>query len=132
MAGKIDQWLGADFALTGWRDADRAFGMSRMIGAKSVSITITRRVGTTTSTLTAQTVRIENIDNVPFERLADGRMAVVNGLRCIVIGYKGHPTITDTDIQFGDRFSHEGQMFEVLQAEPGYTDRVIAIAEAVD
>ena len=132
MAGRIDAWLGSGFALPSWRGSDRSFGMSRMITAKESSIVIQRTIGATKSTLAAQLVRIENIDNVPFERIADGENAIVNGLRCIIIGYKNHPTIDDTDIAFGDRFYYEGQMFEVLQVEPGYTDRLIAVAEAVD
>lgn len=123
---RADQWRGVRSRFDGWDDSDRAYDTEYMVEAKAISVQFIRK-GVKQA---AQQIRIENIDNVPFERFGAGSTALVNGLRVLIIGYKNHPTVTDTDIQFGDRFAHEGQIFEVLSIETGYIDRVIAVAEA--
>ena len=125
-----DQWMNSSRRDDGWIDQSIPNDYQRIIHEKSVSIFVIReRVK-----LDPQTVRIESIDNVPFERFAGGqaRLAFVNGTRVRIYGYKNHPTTANTDIQFGDRFLWEDQLFEVLQVQPEENWFLSIIAEARD
>jgi hypothetical protein len=90
-----------------------------IISYKSVSITLNRN-GTP---LSAQTMRLETMSGQRQMQGPGGIIYVIDGM---VLGYKGHATITDTDIEVGDRFSDSGQAFEVIAIAPGHTDNVTA------
>lgn len=90
-----------------------------VIDRKSVSITINRNG----SDLAAQTVRLETMSG---QRQVAGPSGLVYLIDGMVLGYKGHATIANTDIKVGDRFSNNGQAFEVIAIAPGHTDNVTA------
>lgn len=120
----INTWLGGTPALATWRDdVDRAYDTERTITAKSASITITR-AGVAQA---AQTVRLEPQSGGSDAR---GQNATVSNAGVLIVGYKDHPTITDTDIRRGDRFFYAGQMYTVTQAMPDVPNRLLATAEA--
>ncbi len=48
----------------------------------------------------------------------------------LIVGYKDHPTIANTNIQRGDRFKAGGQNYEVKQVLPDTPSRLLAFAEA--
>lgn len=124
----IDRWLNGRGRAGSWLSkSHRASTTGNVIADKPVSITITRGA----TTLSAQTVRIDVLGWSIIERtLVDG-LGVNSNQRVLVVGYKNHPTIADTNIQLGDTFPYEGKLFRVLKVEPGFTDRVLAIAEAM-
>lgn len=93
--------------------------IATIIGFKSVSITIDRDG----VTLPAQTVRLETLSG---QRQVQGQGGMVYLIDAMVLGYKGHPTLADTDIKPGDRFSVNGQHFEVIAIAPGHIDNVTA------
>jgi hypothetical protein len=49
----------------------------------------------------------------------------------IVLGYKGHATITDTNLQPGDRFAVAGVRYEVIMLVVGLTDGLQAYCRVV-
>lgn len=120
----LNAWLGDTEALSTWKDDyDRAHDIARHIAEKSASITITRAG----AALAAQTVRIEASGGAS-ERLFNVGALAKGGV--IIVGYKGHPTIADTNIRRGDRFAYDGQFYSVTQVLPNIPDRLLAIAEA--
>lgn len=120
----IDTWQGSSFALSSWRDdVDRATDTARVIADKSASITLTRQG----EQQTAQTVRLEPMGGAGEQRSEAG---TVSNAGVWVIGYKSHPTISDTDIKRGDRFFYNSQMYTVTHVLPDVPDRILALAEA--
>ena len=107
----IDAWIGDSFPLSSWIDPDRSVDMARIISDKSTSIVIVR--GDTT--LSAQTVRIEEFRG---DSSVQSEAGVTSMVDAVVFGYKGHPTLTDTDIQPQDRFSYESNLYEVVAVVP--------------
>ena len=119
----IDAWAGDSFPLGGWTDdVDDAVDMARLIQAKSTSITVVRN-GTAQD---AQTVRIEEVGRGRSYQSEAGETGQID---VVILGYKGHPSIDDTDIQRGDRFAHEGQGYEVVMVVPGLPDSFQAYAK---
>lgn len=98
---------------TGWKaggnalDGDRAADAWRRIQDKPTSIVLKR--GTTL--LDAQTVRIEfssGANEQPAPTATPGFLNVT------IFGVKDHPTVSDTDIQRGDRVVLENTEYEVV------------------
>lgn len=94
--------------------------IAQIIGYKSVSTgTITRGSGT----VAAQTIRLETLSG---DRQIQGEGGVVHQISAMALGYKGHPTIADTDLKPGDLFTIASRLFEVIAVAPGHTDNVTA------
>jgi len=84
----------------------------RIISEKPVSIVVVRNG----EQLTAQTVRIETTRIAPDRDIAFA--AREGNANAVLIGYKDHPTIADTDLKAGDRFELDGLRFEVRHIFP--------------
>lgn len=118
---RVDAWLTNSFPLGAWvDDHDLGVDTAILISDKPTSITVVRAG----SSLAAQTVRIETLGGDRKVQTAGG---VVHQIDALVLGYKGHPTITNTDLQPGDRFKLEGRMFEVIALMPGLVDSLQAL-----
>ncbi|MDL1924329.1 hypothetical protein FBQ95_17130 [Chloroflexi bacterium CFX3] len=106
-----------------WRDdINRAYDTARLIAEQPTNITLIRAG----ATLAAQTVRLERSNNIPAELTAN--IARVAETEVVIIGYRGHPTIADTNVRRGDRFVQAGQTYEVMQVDTRL-DRVFAHAK---
>lgn len=125
---RIHNWLGSSAVLSAWRDprAIRPNGFARMIDERPVSITVVRDG----SAKTAQPVRIEPLSAGSAERMG----IVIEGANSavLVLGYKNHETITDTDLIRGDWFYYDNKRYDVKQTLAGVDDALFAIAEASD
>jgi len=119
----INGWAGNAFPLGSWTDdIDPGVDAARLIAAKTTSITVIRDG----AALSAQLVRIEELGSRAREvQSPAGVTAIAN---VFILGYKGHPTITDTDLQTGDRFALAGAMYEILMVVPGLSDSLQAYA----
>ncbi len=107
----ISNWMGGE----GQPEA-----IAQIISYKSVSTgTITRGSGT----VAAQTVRLETLSS---QRQMTGPSGTTYMIDAMVLGYKGHPTIADTNLLPGDIFTIAGQNFEVEMVMPGHTDNLQA------
>ncbi len=102
----FDAWLtGNTHAPVG---SERAVLAWRRIQDKPTSITINRD-GVTHP---AQTVRIEYNET---GRVIMGEANSASAVRDVILfGVKNHPTVADTNLQYGDRFAYNGQIFKVV------------------
>ena len=107
----ISNWMGGE---------GQSAAIAQIIGYKSVSTgTITRGSGT----VAAQTVRLETLSG---DRQIQGTGGVVHQIDAMALGYKGHPTIADTDLRPGDLFTVSGVYYEVIAVMPAHTDNLQA------
>lgn len=90
--------------------------LAELITFKPVSTgTITRGNGT----IAAKTVRLETLSG---DRQIQGEGGVVHQISAMALGYRGHPTIADTDLRPGDLFTVSGVHYEVIAVMPAHTD----------
>lgn len=115
--GKIDTNISTQNAY------DDAETVGVRIAQRSSSIIITRAG----SQLAAQTVRIEAMSYPPG--FTDTPNSDPAERMVIIIGYKNHPTIADTNIQTRDRFLYNNDRYEVTEIVPNFNDRVVAKAK---
>lgn len=129
----VQRWAGTKRALSVWNPIDRSWDTARTIDAAEISLVLIRATNVsgrvTDVLLPAQNVRADAYRH-PRE-YADANGEISNSA-VVIIGYKGHPTIPDTDIQRGDRFAYLGFNYTVLQFLPVVKFRIIAIADIKD
>ena len=75
-----------------------------------------------------QTVRIEPIRE-PMRIV--GEASTLSRQWIVVIGYKSHPTIADTSLMRGDRFTVDGVLYEVYGVKPATVGKLEAYCMAV-
>jgi hypothetical protein len=122
----ISAWMGDSMPLGDWTDDwNRSVDTARLISDKPTTITVTPVDG---REVDPQVVRIEALSEFAQAQIGTGGNAAT--LRVIVIGYRGHESIDDTDLKRGDRFVADGTLFEVILIQPGHSVRLMAIAEA--
>ncbi len=120
----INEWAGSTFPLSGWSgELDQAYDTARLINDDLTSITVNRAGGD----LSAQNVRVETKPSGNRTVLVNG---VVHEVDAIVFGFRSHPTITDTDLQAGDRFMVDGVRLEVIAVLVDLENVIQAICEA--
>jgi hypothetical protein len=124
----VDAWLGDSQPLASWRgQEERAHDTARIIADKPSVITVIRAG----IAQTAQTVRVD------LSRRSGNRYEMRNDTGSVgsmttqIIGYKGHPTITDTDLQRGDQFYLGTALYRVTMVYPDLGDRLLAFAEVI-
>lgn len=88
-----------------------------LIALKPTSITVKRGA----TTLSAQTVRLETLAS---QRAVVGEGGITHQCDALLLGYYGHPTVANTDIQAGDRFRAGGVDYEVIIKMPAHVDNV--------
>lgn len=121
----FNAWMGNPPTLGGWLDdLTDAVGVAEMIAHKPVSITVQRQAGT----LTAQTVRLDLLSSVASDTVSGP--VTLGIMRVLILGYRNHPTIADTDLKRGDIFAHDGQRYKITQIDTTYPDRLQAVGEA--
>lgn len=86
----------------------RAVDAWKRIQDKPVTITITRGA----STIAAQVVRIEFDETNPNDASTQTTQGVPT-YDLILFGVQNHPTVTANNLQDGDKFRHEGKLYEV-------------------
>lgn len=129
----ISNWFATYRLLDAWRGREgRPGSVAQMIADDPMSISVTREVSGVTSTLAAQTVRIAQRGTTGTETFFRSGAGVVTRQSVVVLGYKNHPTITDTNLRYGDRFAYNGKYYQVTLLELDFPDRLIALAEAVN
>lgn len=89
--------------------------LGSLIPLKSTSITAIRNG----VSLGAQTVRLETLSS---QRQVVDETGRTYGIDAMVLGYKNHPSIADTNLQAGDTFKANGVSYEVVIVMPAHTD----------
>lgn len=129
----LSGWFATSRLLGAWREREgRPGSVAQMIADDPFSISITREASGVTTTLAAQTVRIAQRGTTGTEAFLRMGSGVNSRQDVVILGYKNHPTITDTNIQYGDRFAYNGKYYRVNLIERDFSDRIIALAEAMD
>lgn len=87
------------------------------IAERPSTVVISRLLNGETIQLAPQTVRIEVVQNVRTSNEVRARLEgiAIAEQYLVIIGYRDHPTIPDTDMQYADLFYYQGRMFEVLE-----------------
>lgn len=99
----FDAWLGSMSQTA----ANRAADALRRINEKPASLVFVRNG----AAQAAQTVRVEYDRAQSTEQ---GAGAQSSSRKLIVFGVRDHPTVTNTNIQRGDRFAYQGGQFRVI------------------
>lgn len=122
----FDAWLGETDTLRNWAgDQARPASVGNIIQDAPTNIVI-QRDGV--ADLAAQEVRLATYTAAKeLGFLFDTGLLATEGF--VLLGYKNHPTETDTDIQTGDRFVWNGSVCYVKKVVEGLTDRVIAYVD---
>jgi len=120
----LDAWLTSGTAFPIMTAAQRAVREWIRIQDRPTSVVL-NRAGVAQ---TAQTMRIEY--NNTASNFTDGTLVRTTKQQLTLFGVRSHPTVTDTNIQKGDRFTINGLQYEVksLLTPPG---EVQAISEGV-
>lgn len=124
-------WMGEDGKAGAWAASVHGANTSahithRIISDKPQQIEIVRH----NQTLAPQTVRIETTRIAPDrDTMFAGRE---NNANAVLIGYKDHPTIPDTDIRAGDRFALNGSRYEVRFIFPETPGSIQAWLEVIN
>lgn len=111
----LDGWLGVTDDIVVMTAAQRATLEWRRIQDRPTSVVL-NRAG---SAQPAQTMRIEY--NNSSANFVDGTLVRTSKQNLTLFGVRSHPTVTNTDIQKGDRFTINGAQYEVksLLTPPG-------------
>lgn len=112
-------WLGGTRFDDSWKAGDTA----ARINERPTTLTVLR--GQSTHTVT---VRIEPTRSGD-ERQTDGPTATIGSSGVVVIGFRNHPNVADTNLKRGDRFLWEGDRYEVTLVNHSYRYRLLAVAE---
>jgi hypothetical protein len=108
---------------------DRAIRTAFLISEKPTAIMVYRD-GTAQSE--AQTVRLEAVGTpAALAQMRETGMQSTDA-DALIVGYKSHPAIDDTDLQMGDRFQNGDQWYTVIQIFPAIPDRLLALARVAD
>lgn len=102
---------------------DRAYTTEKRIRAKPTSVVVYRNG----AALTAQTVRLDPARG-GAGRQVDPNASDAAG-QALIIGYKDHPVIADTNIQHGDQLLVDGLLYDVLQVIPETQGSLQLLAE---
>ncbi len=126
----LNRFLGlTDDGLATWIATQNAFDDSETVGVRIAERTTSIALIRAGVVQAAQDMRIE-IDTEPDNEVIQSGNARLSTSFVILLGYKNHPTVTDTDIQRGDRFVFESRSYSVIDIYINFNDRIEARAEA--
>lgn len=105
----------------------RSYDTARLIAARPSTIVVTRDDGSgTVETLPPQTVRIEVIQNIRSGVELRDALVAISKQYSVVIGYRDHPYIPNTDLRRADVFMHQGRAYEVIEIVDTVPGRLLA------
>ena len=124
---RADRWLGSTRPDTGNTEV-RGYDTARLIADRPSAIVISRDVNGVTIQLPPQTVRLEPVQNI--REANEQRDPVVTSAKqyVVVVGYKDHPSIPDTDLKRADLFFYQQRMWEVVEFIQTVPGRLLASA----
>lgn len=121
-------WSGQITELSIPDTTQRAVDTAVLIEQKPSTIVIQRRNEMTgiTVSLPAQTVRLEPIQNIREANENRDAWVAVSKQYVVIVGYKDHPTIPNTNIRRADLFFFDGYMYEVTELFTTIPGRMLA------
>lgn len=126
---RADRWLGDTTPMVAGNTTSYAGDTARRIADRPSTIVVSRRDPTTGATiqLAPQTVRIEVAQRGSDEQF--DAMVSISHQYVVLIGYKDHPTIPNTNLLRADEFFFNGRMYEVVDFIDTVPGRLLASAE---
>jgi hypothetical protein len=122
---RFDEWLADSTPFRTWvGDKSRPASVGNIILDNPVTIRVLRD-GTY---LSEQVVRIATLGAAKETGILDDA-GIITSQTMVVLGYKNHPDVTDTDLQTEDRFAVDGRTYRVVKVQATHTDRLLAFAE---
>jgi hypothetical protein len=101
----------------------RSYDTARLIAARPYTIVVQRDKGNQTLvTLAPQVVRLEVVQNIRSGVELRDAMVAISKQYVVIIGYKDHPTIPNTDLRRADTFvynNREWEIVEIIDTIPG-------------
>lgn len=107
-----------------------AVDTARRIADRPSTIVVSRDIQGVTTQLLPQTVRIEVLQNPRESNELRDALIAISKQYVVVIGYKDHPTIPNTDIQRADQFFYLKLMWTVAEYIPTLPGRLMVSAFA--
>jgi hypothetical protein len=98
-------------------NAQSATSIGDLITRKPTTITIIRAG----SAIASQVVRLETLSS---QRAVVGEGGVTFMCDAHLLGYRNHPTVSDTSVKAGDRFRAGSVDYEIVIVLPGHVDNV--------
>lgn len=130
MTNRADVWAGSTtpFPTQGNTEV-RAMDTARLIAARPSIIVVSRDVKGKTIQLAPQTVRVEVVQNIRGVSEANGVMVSTTKQYTVIIGYKDHPTIPNTNLLRADRFYYQGRIYDIVEYVDTVPGRLLVSAE---
>lgn len=105
----------------------RCFDTARLIAQRPFTIVVTRDDGNgKKETLAPQTVRLEPIQNIRSGVELRDALVAISKQYVVLIGYKDHPYIPNTDLRRADVFMYNGREWEVIELIDTIPGRLLA------
>jgi hypothetical protein len=79
--------------------------------------------------LAPQTVRVEVVQSIRGVSEANGVMVSTTKQYTVILGYKDHPTIPNTNILRADRFYYQGRIYDIVELIDTVPGRLLVSAE---
>lgn len=124
---RADRWLGSVRPPTGNTEV-RGYDTARTISDRPSVIVVSRLVDGVTVQLPPQTVRLEPVQNIRESNEQRDPVVTSSKQYVVVMGYKDHPTIPDTDLKRADLFFYQERIFEVVEFIQTVPGRLLASA----
>ena len=128
MSNKGDIWASSGFKDTS-NIANRSYDIGRTIDDNPSYVSFIRSVPPNSNiTLPAQRMRIDfSTTGSESQDTTQNMKTVINQL--IIVGYRNHPIIPDTNIQRSDRFTFGDNLYEIISLSTAIPGRIIAEAK---
>lgn len=105
----------------------RSYETARLIAARPFTIVVTRDDGNgKKETLAPQTVRLEVVQNIRSGVELRDALVAISKQYSVLIGYKNHPYIPDTNLRRADVFMYNGREWEVIEIIDTVPGRLLA------
>lgn len=133
MTNKADMWAGSVAPNPQRGNAEaRGYDTARTISARGYQIVIQRAIPGTTEVenLPPQIVRIEVLQSARQALELHEPMLAISRQYVVVMGYKDHPTIPNTDMKRADRFFFANLEWEIIEFIPTLPGRLLVSAQA--
>ncbi len=111
---------------------ERGYDTARTIAARPFQIIIQRSVPGSDENvnLPPQVVRIEILQSARQALELHNTMLAISRQYVVVMGFKDHPTIPDTDLKRADRFFYDNLEWEIIEFIPTIPGRLLVSAMA--
>lgn len=108
----------------------RSYDTARTIAERPTTIIVSRDRGDGNFVeLAPQTVRLEIVQNIRSGVELRDALVAISKQYVVILGYKDHPTIPDTDLLRADTFVYQNRIWEIIEIIDTLPGRLMASAD---